>query len=159
MTGEVGHLLRTRLAAAADNPFQLVSLQPFLDEKTGAVNFNRPYVFHTEVVAAAPHHKLDHAIFLKKDVACADDICVHAVSLPHNHLGMDRALREALFEVARRPETAQCRFLAFTHPLLERGKRAGEKTPNAIVLENTAATRRETDYVMLVKLQSAAELR
>lgn len=164
MTGEVGHALRSRFADAASNTFQLISITPFYDETKGAVDFNRPYKFQTEVTLVAPHHKLDHAFFSKAKVACADDICVHAVTPVHmdaNAWGFDRALHEALFEVARRPETAQCRFIALTHPLLEHGKRVsptGEKTPNAIVLENTEAAA-EKDYVMLVKLQSAPKLR
>ena len=163
MTGEIGHAMRSRLADAANNPFQLVSIRPFYVEKTGVVDFNRPFTFQTEVTVAAPHHKLDHAFFCKAKVACADDICVHAVTEPHMDAkawGFDRALREALFEVARRPETAQCRFIALTHPLLEHGKRvapSGEKTPNAVVLENTAAAAGVKDYVMLVKLQSSPE--
>ena len=165
MRGDVGHTLSSRLAAAADNPFQLVSIRPFLDENTGIVDFERPYKFQTEIVTASPHHKLDHVIFNKAKISCADDICTYAVTPPHldaKAWGMDRVLREALFEVARRPETANCRFIALTHPLLECGKRVsttGEKTTNAIVLENTAAMDGAKDYVMVVKLQSAHELR
>lgn len=167
MTGE--HTLRSRFANAATNPFQLISITPFYDETKGALDFNRPYKFQTEVTVAAPNHKLNHAFFGVAKIACADDICVHAVTPPHivaKSWGFDRVLREALLEVARRPETAQCRFIAFTHPMLGHGlghgpriAPTGKKTPNAIVLKNTAATAGSKDWVMLVKLESAPEFR
>jgi hypothetical protein len=144
------HILSSRLASADAGGFDLISLHPYLDPATGRVDLNRPSLFKVRIERLDPTHRGDAAVLFKKTVRCADDICMCAVADPDveaKALGIDISIREALFEVARRPETAHYRWILLTHPLL-RGP-----VKNAVVLENTAATA-ESDQVLLVPLTS-----
>ena len=144
------HLLSSRLASADTGAFDLISLRPYLDSATGHVDLKRPYAFNVCVERLDPTHHVNAAVLFKKTIECADDICMYAVEDAHveaRALGIDISIREALFEVARRPETANYRWILLTHPLL-RGP-----VKNAVVLENTAATA-ESDYVLIVPLTS-----
>ena len=146
------HLLSSRLASADAGGFDLISLRPYLDSATGRVDLNRPNLFQVRVERLDPTHRVDAAVLFKKTINCADDICMYAVEDAHveaRALGIDISIREALFEVARRPETAYSRWILLTHPLL-RGP-----VKNAVVLENTAATVK-SDHVLIVPLTSVS---
>lgn len=146
-------VLSNRLESVGTTEFDLISLRPYIDSATGHVDMNRPNVFKVWVERLDPTHRVDAAVLFKKTISCADNICILAVTDPvveARALGIDISIREALFEIARRPETAHYRWILLTHPLL-RGP-----VKNAIVLENTAAAT-ESDQVMIVPLNSYNE--
>jgi hypothetical protein len=143
----------TERMAARTSDFQPISLIPYVSPK-GEVDFYRPFQFPAAIRPIAEIGPVDRAAWISSKISCADDICVEAIKADRNielrAAGFDsKRIRAALLEVARTKETAGCRYIVVSHPLVKRKYNGA----NAIVLENVAPSAAASEKALVLTLQ------